>query len=177
MSMRSMIILPLAAAFVLAGCGGSADSNGDGKITTDEAAAKAAAESITGPRPGQYRIKTEVLEMNVPGMPAGMSVEMSNRMAGGMELTYCITEQDAAKAAREMAGQSSQGQCEFKKYEIAGGRIDTEMSCKGEDGQATTIKTNGTISADGMDVTAEIDSPAFKQKSHVVHERIGDCAA
>ncbi len=173
--MRSMIVLPLAAAFALSACGGGADSDGDGKITTEEAAAEAADAGFTGPRPGQYKVKTEILELNVPGMPAGMSVDTMNKMAGGMDVTYCITEQDAAKAAREMAAQSSQGECEFQKYEITGGRIDTEMSCRGADGKATTIKTNGTIDADGMDITAEIAAPGMSQKMHVVHERVGDC--
>jgi hypothetical protein len=175
--MRSMMILPLAAALALAACSdGGADADGDGEITTEEAAAETAeATGFVGPRPGQYRVKTEILEMNVPGMPAGMSVETMNQMAGGMEFTYCITEQDAAKAARQMAGQSNQGDCEITKYDVAGGRINSELTCKGADGQAMTVKTNGTINADGMDVTAEIASPGMSQKMHVQHERVGDC--
>jgi hypothetical protein len=174
--MRSMLVLPLAAAFALSACGGGADADGDGEVTTEEAAAEVADSGFTGPRPGEYRVKTEILEMNMPGMPAGVSVDTMNKMAGGAEITYCITEQDSAKATREMVTKSGQGNCEVKKLDIAGGRLDSEMTCN-QGGQTITSKTTGTINSEGMDLTVESNAGGMTQKMHIVQERIGDCAA
>jgi len=173
--MRSMLILPLAAAFALSACGGGADSNGDGKITNEEAADEVADAGFTGPRPGQYRVKTEILEMKVPGMPAGMSVQQMNKMAGGADVTFCVTEQDSEKATREMVSRSGQGNCEVKKLDLAGGRIDSEMTCS-QGGQTITTKTTGTVSSEGMDLTVESNAAGMAQKMHITQERIGDCA-
>jgi len=172
--MRSMMVLPLAAAFALSGCGGGADTDGDGEVTTEEAAAEAAGSGFTGPRPGQYRVKTEILEMKVPGMPAGMSVDQMNSMTATADVTFCVTEQDSAKATREMMTKSAGGNCEVKKLDIAGGRVDSEMTCN-MNGQTMTTKTTGTIDSEGMDLTVESSGAGMSQKMHIVQTRIGDC--
>ena len=65
--MRLTHTLPLAAAILLAACGGDADTDGDGAVSGEEFAAEAA--GAIKPQPGQYRTSYEMLEFDVPGMP------------------------------------------------------------------------------------------------------------
>ena len=51
--MRITHSLPLAAAILLAACGGDADTDGSGDVSADEVAAEAS--GMVQPRPGQYR--------------------------------------------------------------------------------------------------------------------------
>jgi hypothetical protein len=178
--MRSILVVPLVVAFALSACGGGTEEaagGGDaaGGDAVADAAADVAASGFTGPRPGQYRVKTEILEMNVPGMPAGMGVDQMNKMSAAADVTFCVTEQDSAKATREMVTKSGQGNCEVKKLDIADGRVDSEMTCT-QNGQTMTSKTSGTINSEGMDLTVEYDMPGMSQKMRVVQTRIGDCA-
>src|SRR5688500_5415767 len=99
--MRPIHALPLAAAILLAACGGDADSDGDGNVSAEEAAAEA--EGMVQPLPGQYRASIELLEFDVPGMPESAKQQMQQIFAGGLAEgnTFCMTEEDAAKNGPE----------------------------------------------------------------------------
>ena len=70
--MRAIHTLPLVAAMLLAACGGNSDADGDGKISSDEAAA--AAQGMVQPRPGQYRTTAELLDFDMPAWPTSKRI-------------------------------------------------------------------------------------------------------
>ena len=65
--MRRIAIL-VAATALLAGCGdsGGADTNGDGEITAEEMAAEAANGPSMQMEPGQWEMKMDFAQMDVP---------------------------------------------------------------------------------------------------------------
>jgi|GEM_PF-892066 len=173
--MRRSFVLPLVVVAVLAGCGSKEEASPSEGVSAEEIAAQSA--NLEGPRPGQYQVTTEIVEVAIPGMPAELSANIAKEMAAGTSITYCITEQDSAKAAREMAGKSGAGDCKFNTYEVSGNTINTEMVCAGPNGQNGTIRTSGTIGAEGMEVTADSEFPGMKMKTRVLTKRLGDCPA
>lgn len=179
--MRKTIVLPLVAAFVLAGCGGGNDdpaaTEGSDTAAGSPVVAKGDAIKVN---PGLYRLSTEILEITIPGMPADIAKQTANSMAASTSVTQCITEAEAEQATKDMVGKQGQtpgGSCSFKKYEVSGSSIDTEMTCSGAQGESGTIKTKGTIGPNGMDVVAEAEFPGMKTKTRVKTERVGDCPA
>ena len=75
--MRPIHSLPLAAAILLAACGGGeTDADGDGELSADEVAAEA--EGMVQPRPGQYRTTLELVEFDAPGMPDSAKQQMQS---------------------------------------------------------------------------------------------------
>ncbi|WEK46658.1 MAG: DUF3617 domain-containing protein [Candidatus Andeanibacterium colombiense] len=170
----SVFILPFAAAIALAGCG-KKDEAPAGK-TGEAAPAGSVSTATIGLRPGQYEATIEMLEMTIPGMPAGMAKEMAKRN-GPTKISYCVTEQEAAQSVKQMLGKAQTGNCSFKTYDVSGGHITTEMACKNPDGTEGTIKTSGTISSEAMDTVGEIDFPGMKSKTHTTFKRVGDCKA
>jgi hypothetical protein len=165
-------ILTLAVAIALTGCSKEKEapagekSSGTGDVTA----------ATIGLKPGQYEATVEMLELSIPGMPAGMGKEMAKR-ASAPKVTYCVTAKDAAQSVKDMIGKAQTGTCEFKKYDISGGHIATEMACKNPTGSDGTIKTEGTITSDGMETTGEIDFPEMKAKTRSTFKRVGDCPA
>jgi len=178
--MRKAVVLPLVSVFMLAGCGGGSDepaASEDGEAAAGNAVAAADAVKV---RPGLYKFSTEILEISIPGMPADIAKQTANSMASSTSVTQCISEEEAEQAAKDMVskqGQAADGGCTFKKYEISGSAIDTEMTCSGAGGESGTIRTTGTIGAEGMDVVAEAEFPGMKTRTRVKTERVGDCPA
>jgi len=171
----------LAATFVLAACGGSADTDGDGAISGEEAVAEAA--GAIRPEPGQYRTRTEVLEFNVPGVPDAVKREMQGSAAAARTFTYCLTpEQAAANGSEQMTKNMVQGNCTFARFDVAGGTISAEMQCAGANGASTHVTMDGqmTSTSSTMTMTNETDMQdmgKMQMKMRMTSERIGDCPA
>src|SRR6187402_695116 len=105
-SMRLIHTAPLAAAILLAACGGDADTNDDGAVSGEEVAAEAA--GAIRPQPGQYRTSYEMLEFDMPGAPDAVKQAAQAQMGGAAEvmkpITSCLTpEQAAANGPEQMA--------------------------------------------------------------------------
>ena len=120
--MRLIHTAPLAAAFLLAACGGDADTDEDGAVS-GEAIAEAA-DAITL-QPGQYRTTYEMLEFNVPGAPDAVKDQMQAMMGGAAEVaapaTYCFTpEQAAENGAEQMAKKMAEGNCTVARFDASG---------------------------------------------------------
>lgn len=168
--MRKSVFLPLVAAIALAGCSKEKEAPAGEKVAADATAA------TIGLKPGQYEGTMEMLEMNIPGMPPAMAKEMMKGVSAP-KVSYCVTAKDAAQSVKDMLGKAQKGTCEFKKYDISGGHISTEMACKSPNGGEGTIKTTGTVTSDGIETIGEIDFPEMKSKTRSTFKRVGDCPA
>jgi hypothetical protein len=183
--MRLIHTAPLAAAILLAACGGDADTNADGEVSGEEAAAEAA--GAIKPQPGQYRTTYELLEFNVPGAPAAVQEQMKAQMGGAAEvakpITYCLTpEQAQANGAEEMAKRMAEGNCTVARFDVSGGTISAEMQCKDANGGTSLVTMDGqmTSTSSNMTMTNEMDVQGLgkmQMKARVTSERIGDCPA
>ena len=182
--MRLTHPLPLAAAILLAACGGDADTDGDGAVSGEEFAAEAA--GAIKPQPGQYRTSYEMLEFDVPGRPESVKEQMQAQMGGASEVarptTYCLTPEEAeANGAEEMAKRMAEGNCTVSRFDVSGGTISSEMQCSGQDGVDANVRMDGqmTSTSSDMTMTTEMNLPGQKAviKARVVSERIGDCPA
>lgn len=180
--MRSIRVLPLAAAMLLGACGGSTDGDGDGAVSNEEAAA--AIEDIVEPQPGQYRTVAEVLEFDVPGMTEQMKQQMRSVMGGesGQENTFCLTpEEAAANGPQEMVENMAEANCSFDKFDVSSGTISADMQCTGEDGRTSHVLMDGRMTETSSDMTMTMDQEMagmgkVHMKMRVTSERIGDCA-
>lgn len=181
--MRSMMVLPLAAACALAGCGsdGGADADGDGEITAAEAAREMA--SMDAPRPGQYRTTIEIEEFNIPGMPQSMMNQMSGNFTGNFSSTYCQAEADSERAVKDMTDAIGRGDCTYNSFDVSGNSFSVDMTCNNpEGGGQGRYKLNGTMHSTGSDLQMEMEQQVpdmaggpMTMKAHMTSERIGDC--
>jgi len=179
--MRTIHTLPLAVAILLAACGGDADSDGDGEVGAEEAAAEAA--DLVQPRPGQYRVALELMEFDVPGMPESAKEQMQQIFSSGLAEgnTFCMTEADAAdNGAEQMVRNLAESDCTMNTFNVSGSTVTAEMQCL-ENGAASTVKIDGQMSAEASTMTMEREGDVpnvgkTRMKMKVTSERIGDCA-
>jgi len=183
--MRLIHTAPLAAAVLLAACGGDADTNDDGTLSNEEVAAEAA--GAIKPQPGLYRTSYEVLEFNVPGVPDSMKQQMQAQMGStpGMSgtSTSCLTrEQVDANGAEQMAKNMARGNCTVARFDVSGGALSSEMTCTAAGGTTSHVVMEGQITPTSttMTMTNEMDMVGMgkmQTKVRATSERIGDCPA
>jgi hypothetical protein len=181
--MRAIHTLPLAAAILLAACGGDADADGDGSVSGEEIAAEA--EGMVQPRPGQYRATLELLEFDAPGMPESAKQQMQEIFASGLSEgnSFCMTEADVAQnGPEEMVKNLAESDCTMNSFNVSGGTVVADMQCPGQGGVTSTVHMEGQMNAEGstmtMDMSQEMPNVgATTMKMRVTSERTGDCAA
>lgn len=175
-------ILAVSACLVLAACGSSdADTDGDGKVSIEEAAKKADAEMIR-PEPGRYRADAELVELDMPGAPEQIRDLIRQQMAAGNQTSeFCLTAEDAEKGFEEMARESQQNDdCSFEKFDVDGGDIDAVMVCEIPGQGKARIEVAGTGTSTSSEMTMKMDASGPAGQKMVVttrtkQERIGDC--
>ncbi len=178
------IVIAAAASITLAACGGnSADADGDGEITMEEAAARSA--DMVKPLPGKYRATVEFVDISMPDAPQQVQDMMRNMFDQGPQThEYCLTKEEAEKGFEEMArqAQDANSECTFEKFDADGGSIDAVMNCKaGGEGTARMAMTGkGTETSSEMNMTMDAEGPngqTMKMTMKSSQERIGDCDA
>ena len=178
--MRLPVVLPLIAVLSLTGCNKarapSGGASGDPAASV-QAAAKAIAEMHI--QPGLYQAQVVIKQLDMPGMPPQVVAAMKSKMLE-KPLTYCITPEDAAKGAEAMKERMGKGQCQFTRFNAAGGTIDSEMTCNaGGQGEMHAV-AHGTYTETGSVTSSSVDvamGPTGKMHMEQVTTttRVGDC--
>ena len=179
------ILFAAAAIIALAACGGnsSADADGDGEITMEEAAAKTG--DIVKPQPGQYRATVEFVDVEMPDAPQQVQDMMRGMFDRGPQShEFCLTQEEADQGFEEMARQAQDGgaDCTFEKFDADGGSIDAIMNCSAEGEGEARMTLTGTGSATSSNMTMVMDArgpdgQSMKMTMKSSQERIGDCDA
>ncbi|MGV3555928.1 MAG: DUF3617 domain-containing protein [Croceibacterium sp.] len=139
------------------------------------------AREVVRPDPGLYRANVELLEIDMPGAPAGMEDNMKRMMGGANSTTeYCLTREDAERGFEEMARNSQKGDCSFERFDADGGRIDAAMTCRGGEGSVMrmTMQGIGGRTSSEMAMSMQTEAPGMGKttmRMKATHQRIGDC--
>ena len=177
--MRTSLSIASALVLALAACGGGTDKGGDeaaaNQAREDGASAAAGAQAMRL-TPGQWEMTTEMKAPEMPDMPAGMKVDVPKFTA-----RTCITAEQAAEPGGDVFSGKKDGNCNYKDYSAAGGRIRGTVSCSGGAQGDMTMTMDGRYGGDSFDVTQKMAGKAQGQtmnmEIHVTGKRIGDCPA
>lgn len=180
--MRNSGLGAVALLFVLAGCGEKAgsDAAGDaGKVSQDQVASRA--RDLVKPEPGLYRATVEIQEFAIPGAPPQVAAMMRDSAVSAQATEYCLTPEDVAKGYEESIRKSQQGECEYKRFDVDGGKIEAALTCT-DQGRTVDLALSGTGDATSSDMamTMKMDMGGMGEgtiRARSRSERIGDCPA
>lgn len=172
MAVRALVLMGFAAA--LLACSPPASQ------TPGETAENADAPAIGANQmqPGQYRTTVTILEMNMPGVPAGAMAAAQSRP---FTTEYCVEASDINDInMRNMNNGENGMSCTPVRTNSAGGHIDNEATCTGPMG-TMNMHMVGTYTPTRVEmentVTTQMAQGTMTQRSQMVTERIGDCPA
>ena len=180
--MRITGALPLAGLLVLAGC------NSEPEVDVQDASAEEVAREIADSggseafvSPGQWQSTVTLQEMTVPGMPPEAARQMQAAMNRTEVTESCLTPEEAQRPKEDFFAGAQKG-CTYKRFTMAGGKIDAEMTCQ-EGGASMTMALDGTYSADSYKATMTMNGsnptggPGMTMRLAVDAKRIGECKA
>ena len=179
--MRKALIVTLAV-LALAGCKKEAPAQGAAAESEVEAALQGG--GLPQPMAGLYRSTVELVSLESPGMPAGIVEQMKQAMASkGTSNEFCLTGAEAEKGYEERVKKlAGKPDCAFDRYSAQGGKLDTQLTCKGEGGAKAVVTMQGTMRPNGSDVTltaaqtgSQMPGGSMKMTMKVRSERVGDC--
>ncbi|MDM7955126.1 DUF3617 domain-containing protein [Blastomonas sp.] len=178
----SILALPLMA---LAACsGGGADKDGDGTISKEEVAAEASSIKFSA---GEWENKVEIVdvkfdESKLPPEAKGMTAAIVKQMVGQVQTTKnCLTKEEAEKPGADFLAGAENDECTYKKFDLSGGKIDADITCKGEEaGQEGDIKLTGTYTSTSYDMQMAMEMASPQSGSMTIKaknsaKRIGEC--
>ncbi|MEO7177423.1 MAG: DUF3617 domain-containing protein [Allosphingosinicella sp.] len=184
------------AVWALSACGssegGKAGEGGNGSAAATESGGGSASASATGSgggsasasgvslQPGEWEMKTEVVNVNVEGLPEGVANGMKAQ-AGGTSRT-CMSPEDAKGPKADVFAKNNPANCKSEGYSWSGGRIQGKTICTAEGGAGTTVMTmDGRYSPQSIDMTmkteTDIMGKAMKMEMRIAGRRIGECTA
>lgn len=174
--MRTLFVLPLAAAVSLAACQG-----GDEVVAKDESVesvAKKVAASDIKPRPGRWESNVKIDGMDIPGMPPEAKAAMNKQMSAAQTFATCLTPEEAEKPDGGFFQAGAQD-CKYDSFVMAGGRIDAVMTCK-QQGANLKMTMGGTYSeteyAVKVSSTGEMQPGQTMSMDMAINSRrTGDC--
>ena len=167
----------------LAGCGDkpeSADAGAkDGGVAAPVAAPLAAAP--TGFQPGKWQATSELVKMEMPGMPP----EIAKANVGKKTIfEHCITAEQAAKPPSDFFTDRRNKNCTAKSFTMAGGKIDATLSCTGErSGSDMTMTIKGDYHPTNYTATMTMVGAGMpgggemKMTATTTGQRVGECDA
>ena len=128
------------------------------------------------PRPGRYESRTELLSMDIPGLPANMM----GMMKGVFErtVTICLTAEEVEEGYKDALRKSQDGECRYESFSATGGKMDAVLVCKGDEGEMRMVMTGTgtpTTSDVTMKMTGNMGTGPGSMSMRVLQKRIGDC--
>ena len=148
---KTMIAMTAPLALAVACSSNGADTDGDGEISGEEAAAEmeGAAANIT---PGQWEATVQLTEFDMPDMPEEMRGMMQEQMGQARTSTSCITPEEAAAPEANMFGEDDD--CTYSEFDMSGGTILIAGSCQSEGMPgAMTMRMEGSYTPTTYDMT------------------------
>lgn len=165
--------LTLIALVILAGCNKAespAASGGGGEAKASPDAKVAAAAASPQLSPGEWEMTTEMLDMNIPGMPKGA---LPPQLTKQNSFKSCMKQQKPDASFFQGKGNSN---CTYSDFSMDGGRIKGAATCDTPSGKMT-MTMDGEYHPDRYDLTMAMKGGEMSMKMHTVGRRIGECSA
>jgi Protein of unknown function (DUF3617) len=174
--MKTHLILS-AAVLILAACGKS--GGGGNESSAAAGGGGSAAASGVNLQPGEWEMKTEVVNVAAEGLPAGIADGMKAQASSTSKT--CMTPEEAKGPKGDIfAGKGSN--CKSEGFSWSGGTIKGKTVCTGQGGAGTTeMVMDGKYSAQSIDMTmkskTDLAGKAMTMEMRVSGRRIGECSA
>ena len=162
---------------LLASCGGPSGNEQNAEGGNAATPAPSGAVAAVAMQPGQWEITTEVLRMEVPNMPKGVS----SPTPPPTTVRTCLTPQQAsAPNGGFLTGSGEAGGCTTENMSMSGGRIQGIVQCN-QQGSTMRSTMDGQFSPTGFEVNQRVETSAqgmnMTMQSRTSGRRVGDCPA
>ncbi|MEA3064052.1 MAG: hypothetical protein QOJ27_487 [Sphingomonadales bacterium] len=131
-------------------------------------------------QPGEWEMKTEVVNVAAEGLPAGIAEGMKAQASSTTKT--CMTPEEAKGPKGDMFAQNNPANCKSEGFSWAGGKIHGKTVCTGTGGAGKTeMVMDGTYAPQSIDMTmkskTDLAGKAMTMEMRVSGHRVGECSA
>jgi len=180
--MKKLLISVAALALVSACSDSGADTDGDGKITSEEAAAELKDGGAMNMKAGQWEVTNKMETFDAPDMPPQMLDAMKTQMGKATTIKTCLSEEDVKNPGADFFGNKDSDECEFSELNRSGNSMKVAMKCQMPQGMAMESKMDGSYSDDSYEMNIDAKMSGLPMGmgeiamiGTVTGKRIGDC--
>jgi hypothetical protein len=171
-----IVTVSLVAAIGLAAC--SSEPTVKAENESAESVAKKVEAANIRPKAGQWESTMTIEKMEVEGMPPEAKKMMQAALGKGQTFSSCLTPEEAEKPSAEFFQGKDSG-CTYEKFEMAGGKLDAVMTCKGG-GQSQHMTMTGEYGEEAYQFRATADGEVqpgmpMSMVMTVSSKRTGEC--
>lgn len=184
--MRFSLFGPALMALALASCtasGDDADTDGDGKISAEEAAGEVKKAIFI---PGEYEKTTLFAHIDfdpskLPEEEKKLIIPTIESMRGqSFTNKWCMTPEEAKNPGKAFFIVQDGQQCEYDRYSLSDGKIDVAMNCASPNGDGAKVSAKGSFTDNGYDMDMTLATTGADQGDVVITakasaKRIGAC--
>ena len=167
----------ISALLLLAACG---DASKDADKTATSAVTPPAPAQVRF-QPGKWQATSELVKMEVPGMPPEMA---KANIGQKTSFEHCITAEQAAKPPSEFFTNAKQTDCTSKNFSMVGGKLAATMVCVDQKTKTNmTMTMQGDYHPDSYTATMTMvtdgmpNGGEMKITATTSGKRVGDCDA
>lgn len=151
-------ILTLTALLAVTGCnrGTESDTNGDGKVSSEERAKELAQDGYMPVKPGRWKTEFKFTDIDVPRLGKKEREEILSKAESGASGLSCLSAAEAAKPGADFFGGEGAEECTYKKFDLAGSRASMQVVCgMGTLGKAD-MDLDGTVGEEQFDFDTKL---------------------
>lgn len=158
---------------LLAACSGSEEKSAAGNDSAAAGEKRAPPVSSVTLRPGEWELTTEVVEMNIPGLPAGV---MPKEAMQKTTLKTCLKPEQTGKPDASFFSGQKNPNCTYEGFEMTAGTVKGTISCPSAQGTQKMTLT-GQYQPESYDMRMDMESERMTMKMHTAGKRLGECPA
>ena len=160
------------------GDNGSVAASGDNGSAAASGGGGVAAAGVTL-QPGEWEMKTEVVNIAAAGLPPGMTEGM--KANAGSTTRTCMTPEDAKAPKGDLFAGDKSGTCKSEGFSWSDGRIKGKTTCTPPGGGKTVMTMDGRYTPQSIDMSmkseTDIAGRAMTMEMRMSGKRVGECSA
>ena len=163
------------AALLLAACGSQGGNEQAANGAGGAEAGGGGGAATVSLQPGMWETTVEVLRMNMPNMPAGVTAPTPPPTT----VRACLTAAQASQPnANFLTGSGESGGCTYENFSMTGGRIQGTVTCNAQ-GATMRSTLNGQFTPTSYEITTQAQTSAngmnVEMETRTRSRRTGDC--
>ena len=136
--------------------GAESDTNGDGKVSSEERAKELAQDGYMPVKPGRWKTEFKFTDIDVPRLGKNEKADLLKEAESGASGLSCLSAAEAAKPGADFFGGEGAEECTYKKFDLAGSRAAMHVVCgMGTLGKAD-MELDGTVSDTRFDFATKL---------------------
>ena len=177
--MGGPLLMAMALTGTLAACGQEKGVSAENESVESVAKKVAEAGEQIRPRAGRWRNEMKLEKLEIPGMPAQLKEAMSKQLSTAQTHFSCLTPEEAERPNATFFQKEASG-CTYKRFTMAGGKVDAEMVCDRGQGQQQSMTMSGTYSDERFDMRMSSQGSmgrgmTMNMTMAIKAERVGEC--